>query len=310
MSLPSPGGPIVSHDTDERPVTRCACDDPGVDEPGVDEPGTGEPSTLTVARRFRGPATSGNGGYTAGLLAAQLPGAGAVGAAAKVRLHTPPPLDSAMSVERCDGRAVLRHGLVVVAEAAPATLEVAAVPALPFGHALAAAARYAGFTEHPFPGCVVCGPHRAPGDGLRIFPGRTVPGRTAAAWAPEAGVVEADDTVPTALVWAALDCPGGWTADIAGRPMVLGTITARVDRAPRLGERCVVTGALQGSSGRRTDTATTLYGADGEVLAQAHAVWVEIDAAAFNRVFAPAKPDAERKRKTPADHVAAARRRG
>lgn len=267
-----------------------------------------EPRALTVARRFRGPATSANGGYTAGLLATQLPGAADAGAAATVRLHTPPPLDTAMSIERSDGGVVLRHGRTIVAEAAPATLDVAPVPALPYGHALAAAARYAGFTEHPFPGCVVCGPHRAPGDGLRIFPGRTVPGRTAAAWAPEAGVVGADDTVPTPLVWAALDCPGGWTADIAGRPMVLGTITARVYRAPGLGELCVVTGALRGTSGRRTDTATTLYGADGEVLAQAEAVWVEIDAAAFNRVFDPDRPEAERKRKTPADHVAAARR--
>ncbi len=248
-----------------------------------------EPTTLTIAARFRGPATSGNGGYTAGLLAAYVPGH-RPGAAVTVRLHTPPPLDTPLLVEVAGGRAVARHGDTVVAEAAATSLDVVPVPGVPQAIAVAAAERYAGFRTHPFPGCVVCGPHRAPGDGLRLFPGRTVPGRTAAAWTPDTGILGADGTVPMPVVWAALDCPGGWSADIAGRPMVLGTITARVDRVPRLGEQCVVTGALRETSGRRADTATTLYGADGAVLAQAHAVWVQIDADAFNRVFAPAEP--------------------
>lgn len=246
--------------------------------------------TLTVPARFRGPATSGNGGYTAGLLAARVPGGDRPGAVVTVRLHTPPPLDTSLLVEVADDRAVARHGETVVAEAAAGALDVALVPGVPHDLAVAAAERYVGFRTHPFPGCVVCGPHRAPGDGLRLFPGRTVPGRTAAAWTPDASAVGPDGAVPAPVVWAALDCPGGWSADIAGRPMVLGTITARVDRAPRLGEPCVVTGALLGTSGRRVDTATTLYGADGAVLAQARAVWVQIDAEAFNRVFAPAAP--------------------
>jgi hypothetical protein len=65
-------------------------------------------------------------------------------------------------------------------------------------------------------------------------------------------------------------------------------MTAAVSRPPEPGEPCVVVGALLGVERRRADTASTLYGADGAVLAIASAVWVEIDADAFNRVFAPA----------------------
>ena len=51
---------------------------------------------------------------------------------------------------------------------------------------------------------------------------------TACAWVP-------DDSVDLAQTWAAMDCPGGWSGGLAGRPMVLGTMTARVERpaAPR-----------------------------------------------------------------------------
>ena len=45
-------------------------------------------ATLVVPHRFRGPARSGNGGWTAGVLAAYLPGDGPV----TVTLRRPPPL--------------------------------------------------------------------------------------------------------------------------------------------------------------------------------------------------------------------------
>ena len=45
--------------------------------------------------------------------------------------------------------------------------------------AVAASATYPGFSAHPFPTCFVCGPERAEGDGLRLFPGRLPDGRTA-----------------------------------------------------------------------------------------------------------------------------------
>ena len=74
----------------------------------------------------------------------------------------------------------------------------AVVPPVDLETAVAAAARYPGLVEHPFPSCYVCGPQRA--DGLRIFPGRLPDGRTAAPF-------RAPAQVSAATVWAALDCP-------------------------------------------------------------------------------------------------------
>lgn len=248
--------------------------------------------TITITPRYRGPATSGNGGYTAGVLATKS-GLEPVGTSAEssahtsVRLRTPPPLDTPMDLDIIAGSALLRCGDVVVAEATKRPLTINAVPRVSYGDALAASASYAGLVRHPFPTCFVCGTEREPGDGLRLFPGRVAPGHTACAWVPDPSIADADGCVPAEMLWAALDCPGGWTAEIEGRPMVLGTMTARLDRLPTVGERCVVVGALLGADGRRADTATTAYGADGAVLGVAHAVWIEIDADAFNRTFGP-----------------------
>lgn len=217
-----------------------------------------------------------------------MPGGDRAGAAVTVRLRTPPPLDLPLQVGIDDGgRAVACRGDVLVAEAAVATWQLDPVPPVPYESAVFATSRYAGFRQHPFPECVVCGPHRAPGDGLRLFPGRTVPGRTAAPWRPEDSLADSAGTVLPEIVWAALDCPGGWAAEIEGRPMVLGTMTARIDATPAVGEQCVVTGELRLTAGRRAETATSLYGENGRSLAHAYAIWVEIDATAFNRFFAP-----------------------
>ena len=71
-------------------------------------------------------------------------------------------------------------------------------------------------------------------------------GRYAATWVPR------EASVP--LVWAALDCPGGWSAGIAGRPMVLGTMTAGCTPCPSpVGEAHVV---WPGSAARRAASTT------------------------------------------------------
>ena len=47
--------------------------------------------TVTIARRYRGPLDSANGGYAAGLLGARL------GGTAEVTLRLPPPLECAVN---------------------------------------------------------------------------------------------------------------------------------------------------------------------------------------------------------------------
>ena len=264
--------------------------------------------TLVVPRRFRGPATSGNGGWTSGALAQLLAPApvgllGALGGlgvpvvstpaaeVVRVRLSAPPPLEVPLIVT-CDGptAAAQHEGRPVLSAALlpggrPDGLD--AVPPVGYDAALAAGERYRGLHDHPFPECFACGPARAPDDGLRLRPGPlnpAVPGvDVAAAWSPGPADVAADGTVPVPLVWAALDCPGGWSVDIVGRPMVLGTMTARVLARPASGERCVVTGRAVQVGDRKALTATSLYGQTGNLLATAAHVWVAVDPSTFGR---------------------------
>lgn len=222
---------------------------------------------MRIARRFRGPSSSGNGGYVAALVAA------AVGAEpVTVTLRVPPPLEVPLDILTDDDGARLVHGETVVAEGVAAGGdELEAVPSIEADAARRAAQTYPGFQTHPFPECFVCGPQRAAGDGLRLFPGRLGDGRTACTW-----TVGADLAGEPRFVWAALDCPGGWSAPIEGRPMVLGRMTARVSSTPTAGEECVVMGRLEGSEGRKTWTATTVYGDDGRELGRARATWITV----------------------------------
>jgi len=227
---------------------------------GVDE--------LTIAARFNGPADSGNGGYTAGLVAARLAPAGP--RVPQVTLRAPPPLDTPLQVTAGTGGEIrVYEGSRLIAEAG--LVDPAGGPALPpvdYPDAVAAAAAYPGFQEHPFPRCYVCGPERAAGEGLRIFPGPLPDGRTAAPWAVPAGRT-------AATVWAALDCPGGWAIIAPGRPYVLGRMAAAVHALPAPGTQCVVLGAVLGTEGRKAQVHTALY--DGSrLLAQARSTWIAI----------------------------------
>jgi hypothetical protein len=244
---------------------------------------------LVIPSRFRGPPTSGNGGWTAGALASLLLG-DEPAAAVSVRLHRPPPLETAMEVvlASTDGVPTAVASIVDDVVATAGRVEKAAVPvavpAVDAETADATAGRYRGASGHPFPTCFVCGPDRAPGDGLRLRPGLLLwrDDATACTWTPDASLEDGSGHVATAAVWAALDCPGGWSVDLQGRPMVLGTMTGLVNRRPQVGETCVVTGAALGHEGRRSRTATTLYTAHGKELARATHVWVAVDPAAFS----------------------------
>ncbi|GAA4482239.1 hypothetical protein GCM10023094_31790 [Rhodococcus olei] len=223
--------------------------------------------TLVIPARFNGPDGSGNGGYVAGVTAATL-GEGP----ATVSLRLPPPLETALGVATADGRTVVSDGDATVVEATAAPdVEIPVVERVDLATARAASDAASGAVDDsPFPRCFVCGNAREPGDGLRLFAGPVGSGTVAGAWRV------GDDLAGRAeIVWAALDCPGAWTA--ADRmPMVLGSITGRVTATPEPGEDCVVTARFLGSERRKVWTATTAYGADGRELGRAHATWIAL----------------------------------
>jgi len=221
-------------------------------------------STVVVPHRFRGPARSGNGGWTAGAYAELL-----AGDPIEVTLKQPPPLETPIPV------AVGTDAITSeVADARVVTRELITVEAVAPEVARAAEASYAGWTSHPFPTCFSCGTARE--DGLRIYPGEVnaEPRRVAATWTPT------EVTVP--ITWAALDCVGAWSDDLTDRPMVLGRITATIDALPEVGVEHVLVGQRLDVQGRKTLTAATLYDDRGRAIARAEHTWIAVDPALFN----------------------------
>ena len=213
---------------------------------------------MLIGARFNGPPGTGNGGYSAGTFASLVDGG-----IPEVTLVKPPPLDVPLAA---DGDRVLDPaGAVVATVRAVEPFDVGA-PRIALAAATEAARGYAGFTDHPFPTCYVCGPERA--DGLRIFPG------------PVEGAVAAPFVAPAQVgpetVWAALDCPGGWSVLTPGRAYVLGRMAAVVRALPAAGSENVLVGTLAASDGRKAAVRTALYTAGGELLAHARATWIAI----------------------------------
>jgi hypothetical protein len=114
----------------------------------------------------------------------------------------------------------------------------------------------------------VCGPDRAPGDGLRILVG-PVSGRDVSAdvWHPGEALADSDGYVRPEFVWAALDCSGGLGAlDGAapdGAPYVLGRLAARLLTPVAAGEPHVTAGSA-------------LFTAAGQPAAIARATWIRL----------------------------------
>ncbi len=235
---------------------------------------------MIIPARFNGPATSGNGGVTAGRLALALDPIAPV----RVTLLKPPPLDVPMALTRVDGTVTATVDGVDIARAERADQVGEPVEPVDFPDAVMAAARYDGLNGHPFPTCFVCGTARPDRDGLEVFAGPVGDDvyRTAAPFVPrpehtaDAHHAGIGTHIGPDLVWAALDCPGGWAIGLPERPAVLGRMTAQVVDVPAVGEHCVVVGVLDGREGRKAFTRTTAYGADGRELGRAAATWIEI----------------------------------
>ncbi len=119
-----------------------------------------------------------------------------------------------------------------------------------------------------FAECFTCG-IREEADGLGVYAG-AVAGREPLHAAP----VTFRDELPE-LVWAAIDCPGAYATGAVGRgDVVLGRMTARIQRLPEIGETCVVTAWPLEENGRKLFAGTALFGEDGELLAFSRQVWI------------------------------------
>jgi hypothetical protein len=251
----------------------------GSDTTAGDEDG----SVVTIGRRFNGPPDSANGGYACGVTAAAL-GDGPV----EVTLRRPPPVDQPLRVVAAGGgeRAELYDGDQLVAEAVATVLHGGGgVDGMPAPVSFAAAQKAAeGFDvdqytgAHPFPTCFSCGPERAVGDGLRVFPAAFAPGQVVWPWVPGAELAGRDGRIDPVLLWAVLDCPSAlaWFHDQPPvGPHVLGRMAAEIVRRPAPGEQLVVGGWLSAVDGRKRFSGAAIWAGD-EVVAHSRATWIAL----------------------------------
>jgi hypothetical protein len=221
------------------------------------------PSVLVPAR-FNGPPASGQGGYSAGALAAHLDGA------ATVSLRRPVPLDEELEVRVEDDAARAYADEEVVIEALAASpLATWDAPAVSLEEARAASARFAPPAGGTFDHCFVCGRARHD-DGFGVFPG-LVEGTdlVAAPWTPPAWSADADGTVLPEFAWAVLDCPGYFAAfGLGGDLAYLARIQSELHAPIRAGVEYVAVGLPRERDRRKGFAATAILDSGGAVLAQ------------------------------------------
>ncbi|MET0741484.1 MAG: hypothetical protein ABWZ26_08055 [Candidatus Nanopelagicales bacterium] len=221
-------------------------------------------------RRFRGPLTSTNGGYAAGMLAAYLDDNNAIEGgrdAVEVTLRLPPPLDTPLEITAVSDHAALVNDGQVLAVAARGHLDTEPTTVSP-DQAAEATKRNVRWGDPVFAECFSCG-IRPEHDNLAIHPGPVagMPDVVAAPW------IAREASVP--VVWSAIDCSGAYAVSPRGRgEALLGRMTARIIRLPDEGEPCVVVGWRLAEDGRKLHAGTALHTADGTVLAASRQVWI------------------------------------
>ena len=240
-------------------------------------------TSVTILERFRGPPTSGHGGYVSGRFAAF--GDLAPSESAEVTLRSPIPLDQSMSAlfEADNPRTCrIQDQDTLIAEVRGVMLDLD-VPAPPdWSETLAAAPRSAALMPninpllpgqqgfHPI--CFCCGPEHP--EGLRIFVA-PVDRQVSGIWETQAHWGDALGNLPHAFIWTALDCPGQYAFLAEGiRTGLLGRMTAKVLTAPRAGARLQVTAWTIEVSGKKHLAGSALFDERQTLLAYATTLWI------------------------------------
>jgi hypothetical protein len=241
--------------------------------------------SVVIEKRFCGPPKSANGGYVCGLLAASIEGD------AEITLLAPPPLGQRLDLVAGEHGVELRQEGTTLATGRRVRIDVPGIPIVSFSEAQDAVRRSPyDQGRHPLPMCFVCGPARVHGDGLRIIPAPLPPrpdcktGTLAAPWVPYADLASEDGAVAGEFIWAALDCPTGFAGVGAqhlgmtgAETILLGRMSARIERRPYPGDQCIIVAWPTGRDGRKLFANSALLSSNSEILAVAQATWLLVD---------------------------------
>jgi len=223
---------------------------------------------IIIDKRFCGPPNSGNGGYTAGIIAANLP------FSPEVTLRAPPPLDKSMDLIVKGDSATLLDGDALIAEAKVADFQLNIITPVSFEQVNLAPVSSNVYESSPFQKCFVCGTDRAAGDGLNIRPRTIGAKKVAAPWIPYASLGNEDGTVKGAFIWSALDCPGAWAMQDEQHFYLLGRMVAKIVKPVIVGNKYVIMGWVITTERRKTWTGTAIYDEKGRVCAYAKGTWI------------------------------------
>jgi hypothetical protein len=241
--------------------------------------------SVVIENRFCGPPKSANGGYVCGLLAAHINGD------AEITLLAPPPLGQRLDIVAGAHGVELRKEATRLATGRSVRIDVPEIPTVSFSEAEDAVRRSPyDKNRHPLPTCFVCGPARVDGDGLRIIP-RPLPPRSghkagtlAAPWVPHTNLASEDGSVAREFIWAALDCPTGFAGVgaqhlgmIGAEAILLGRMSARINRRPSPGDQCIIVAWPTGRDGRKLFANSALLSSDHEIIAVAQTTWLLVD---------------------------------
>lgn len=225
---------------------------------------------ITIPRQFNGPPASGHGGYVAGAFSRFFD------TPHTVRICAPIPLETPLAVFREEDRLEARSKDALILSARNNAVTLTPPDPPPLDVARKAAATPTSFGAGGPSTCFVCGRNRAKEDGLHIHCGRIDAAHAASVWQPHANFCDAEGNALPEFLWAALDCPGGFSLPLTHTTYLLGEMTAALHRPVRCGDEIIVHAWHVWSDGRKHFAGVALHTADGVLLAQADTLWIEL----------------------------------
>jgi hypothetical protein len=233
---------------------------------------------INIDKRFCGLPISVHGGYLSGILAGYFNGA------VEVTFRNLAPLEQNLEVDFNDhNRIRLLHGDQVIAEAQTIEFKLDVPQPPSYLEAVEASKKYLEL-DHSSNTCFGCGPKRAEGDGLRIFPG-PISGQNmvAAPWVPDASFADEAGHIKPEIIWASLDCSGLYALRLKGNSLtsglkliLTGKFAVNIENHVSPGEKYIVIAWPISIEGRKLYSGTALFSESGNLCASAKTTWIEL----------------------------------